>query len=66
MLAASGCDAVTQGPLREELYSEAAFNRWLTAGPGRQAENERFKRFLSDRGVADDVPAWQLLRTDAK
>ena len=65
VLAASGCDAATDGPLREHLYSEAAFNRWLAAAPGRAAEYERFERFLADRGVADVVPPWQLLRTDA-
>jgi hypothetical protein len=65
VLAASGCDAATDGPLREHLYSEVAFNRWLAAAPGRAAEYERFERFLTDRGVADVVPPWQLFRTDA-
>src|SRR5688500_13336415 len=65
VLTASGCDAATDGPVREHLYSKAAFNRWLTAAPSREAEYERFERFLADRGAADVVPAWQLLRTDA-
>ena len=66
VLTASGCDAATDGPVREHPYSEAAFNRWVSAAPSRDAGYERFERFLADHGVADVVPAWQLLRTDAK
>jgi len=60
-----GCDAVTDVVQPESRYSEASFDRWLGQDADRKAGFDRFEAFLADQGVADVVPAWQLLRTDA-
>jgi hypothetical protein len=59
-----GCDRAADALLRDS-YSESSFRRWLAAEDGRQATFVRFETFLTERGVSDVVPAWQLLRTDA-
>ena len=50
---------------KPDPYSEASFRQWLAAEGGRAASFERFESFLAGQGVADVVPVWQLLRTDA-
>ena len=65
ILVVSGCDRARDVLKPEEPYSEAAFRRWLAADAGRTAQYENLVRFLSNRGVGDVVPAWQLTRTDA-
>jgi Peptidase M15 len=42
----------------------AAFDRWLSAAPGRREEFARFEAYLARAGVADVVPVWQLTRVD--
>ncbi|MXO90777.1 D-Ala-D-Ala carboxypeptidase family metallohydrolase [Pontixanthobacter aquaemixtae] len=43
---------------------EAAFERWLVAGPDRASEFQKFETYLRSVGVGDVVPAWQLTRID--
>jgi hypothetical protein len=57
------CDGTA---LRPEPYSENSFRRWLAEEDGRQVRFDKFEAFLAEQRVADVVPAWQLLRTDAK
>jgi hypothetical protein len=61
-----GCDVVPDVPRQEARDSKASFDRWLAQDVGRARAFHRFESFLADRGVADVVPAWQLLRTDAR
>ena len=61
----SGCDVATDVARPGSRYSEAAFDRWLAEDAGRRKSFGRFEAFLAEQGVADVVPAWQLLRTDA-
>lgn len=44
--------------------SEAAFESWLDQDEGRAQEYAAFQAFLSDQGVDDVIPAWQLARVD--
>ena len=44
--------------------SEAAFEAWLDAGEGRADEFSEFQGYLSEQGVGDVVPPWQLARVD--
>ena len=61
----AGCDVAADVVQSASRYSEASFDRWLAQDDGRKADFDRFEAFLADQGVADVVPAWQLLRTDA-
>ena len=60
-----GCELPPGAPLADDPYSHASFQRWLAADPERAAEFGRFESFLAEQGVAEVVPPWQLLRTDA-
>ena len=42
----------------------AAFERWLDDEPGRPEQYAAFQAYLSDQGVGNVVPAWQLARVD--
>lgn len=61
-----GCDVAADLKRPEARDSEASFHRWLAQDVARRKAFDRFERFLTDRGVADVVPAWQLLRTDVR
>jgi len=59
-----GCDRAAN-VLGRDPYSEASFDRWLAQDGVRKEAFDRFEAFLAEQGVAEVVPAWQLLRTDA-
>jgi hypothetical protein len=46
--------------------SRVAFDRWLARSRERADEFARFEAFLARRQVSGIVPAWQLLRSDAR
>ncbi len=46
--------------------SRAAFDSWLEEQPGRRVEFGEFETFLAGEGVGEVVPAWQLMRVDAR
>lgn len=53
-------------PSSEGRFSHQAFAKWLTANPNEQREFAAFSAYLTQQGVADAVPVWQLLRSDTK
>jgi hypothetical protein len=58
---------VPASPARAEaqlLAVDPLFEQWLRAAPNREREFALFSRLLTANGVADIVPAWQLLRAD--
>lgn len=51
--------------LLEDPHSHGAFKRWIAEDKRRASEFAAFERFLAKGGVAEVVPAWQIMRTDA-
>ena len=45
-------------------FSEAAFEDWIEQDVERLADFTAFSQYLSEQGVDDVVPVWQLTRTD--
>ena len=52
--------------LQPNRFSHQAFTKWLAANPGEQREFAAFSAHLTQQGVSDAVPVWQLLRSDTK
>jgi hypothetical protein len=61
----SGCEGAPGARRADDAYSQASFERWLASDERHMAGYGRFEAFLAERGVAEVVPPWQLLRTDA-
>lgn len=53
-------EALLEGP-----HSHGAFKRWVAEDKRRATEFSAFERYMSERGVSDVVPVWQIMRTDA-
>lgn len=49
----------------QERYSQAAFEVWQNEDIKRQQEFAAFTDYLERKNLADIIPIWQLLRTDA-
>ena len=66
VIAATACLPFAISPASaQDRFSQPAFDMWLKAAPDRSTLFFEFQSFLSDKSVADIVPAFQLWRTSS-